>query len=55
MSSGRTVSPMTFKKGHLGGAGKVRCPKCHDYAVKKNVHGREIYQCRCGRAFTTTR
>jgi len=52
MSSGKTTDPLTFKKGHLDGAGKIRCPKCHNYAIKKNVNGQMVYQCQCGRAFT---
>jgi hypothetical protein len=54
MPSGRTVDALTFKRGHMGGAGKLRCPKCHEYAILKNVHGREVYQCRCGRTFKPT-
>lgn len=54
MSSGRIVDALTFKKGHMGGVGKIRCPKCHDYAVKRNVNGKELYACRCGRTFTST-
>lgn len=48
MSSGRIVDSMTFKKGHLGGIGKIRCPKCHDYALKQNYQGHEVYRCKCG-------
>lgn len=54
MSSGKTVDALTFKSGHLGGAAKMRCPKCHDYAIKQNVNGQEIYKCKCGRGFKPT-
>lgn len=53
MSSGKKVNPLTFKKGHLGGVGKVMCPKCHKYATKKNVNGQEVYKCVCGRCFNS--
>lgn len=54
MSSGKTVDALTFKRGHMEGAGKLRCPKCHDYAIKQNVNGEMVYKCKCGRAFKAT-
>jgi len=38
----------------MEGAGKLRCPKCHDYAIKQNVNGEMVYKCKCGRAFKAT-
>lgn len=55
MSSGRIVDELTYKRGHQGGIGKIRCPKCQDYATRRNVNGEMVYSCRrCGTNFRTS-